>query len=1027
MKNYKKSLWALTVLGSLLVGFGVVYAQVKQNASVTLQKQTQGLFELTIRDPDGIQSFSLQPVGKSSYGGEVRCPKTYSSKNVVFSFEDFTPPMKAYVVDCAGNQVDFEISEPDAKGLARGKIIGPAVAPAPAPTPAPAPAATPPPTAKEKSLLDISYPVKELGNCASQEACLSYCDDEAHINECLAFAKKNNLLSKDELKKADKFAELGNKGPGGCGSRKSCEAYCSNISRMDECLGWAETNGFISEKELTEAKKVQAAVKGGAKLPGGCTSKQACETYCTDPGHIDECIAFAETSGLMPPEELAEAKKVVEFIKRGETPGGCKSKDQCESYCQEENNMDECIAFAEKAGLISPEELELFKKTGGKGPGGCKGKVQCEAFCNSEVHQEECFSWAKEHGIMKEEDLTRMREGMDRFKQEFEKMPPEVAECLKGTVGEGVLNKMLNGEPVFAKDLGEKMQACFAEALQDFGGDFGGDFGDHRGGPGGGPQDGGFPGGFSGPGGCSNPEECFKFCSEHQEECEEFGLSGGGGGGGLPVDPGTSFLKCVRKGMSASYVCGINGKGAQPGQETTYFNRCHAEQQGVEVLYEGVCKGQEPICSDVADPVCGNDNNTWISACHAQEKGGGVKHEGICTGEDFGGGGGGFPGGPGGCRSQEECEAYCREHPQKCGFGGGGGGGTPLPPPDQSCAPLPSGLVSWLDDDKTSKTTGGVALVPGKVGSALKFDASGGYVKDENSEKLNFGTGPFSLEAWFNWDGGGSSKGNIIRKANYPVSGDGAGYWLAIGKDSGKLEFFVGETVGNQGKPRGSISVPISSGVWYHVAATRDGNGTLSLYIDGQLKGTAEAANANTTSGAPFTLGAWDDRFGLTELFSGLIDEASAYNRALSASEVKAIFNAGSSGKCTNLPEPQYQQQYPKAEDRGHTSIPPIPGIDISKICPLLPTVDSCPSGQRKEAVFSSSECGTYYACVPEPTSETFSAPSFGTTIDPAKICADNHGTWDGQSCVYPTSPSGFNVQSRAASSLNSFLGSFGF
>ena len=46
-----------------------------------------------------------------------------------------------------------------------------------------------------------------------------------------------------------------------------------------------------------------------------------------------------------------------------------------------------------------------------------------------------------------------------------------------------------------------------------------------------------------------------------------------------------------------------------------------------------------------------------------------------------------------------------------------------------------------------------------------------------------------------------------------------------------------------------------------------------------------------------------------------------------------------------------------------------VPNIDTrtdgvrSRICPAMPTVDSCPAGQEKVVVFSSSECGTYYGC----------------------------------------------------------------
>jgi len=234
------------------------------------------------------------------------------------------------------------------------------------------------------------------------------------------------------------------------------------------------------------------------------------------------------------------------------------------------------------------------------------------------------------------------------------------------------------------------------------------------------------------------------------------------------------------------------------------------------------------------------------------------------------------------------------------------------PTANQTCVPPPSGSVSWWDGDSVSGTTAfdisdgnngtmidGVSISSGIVGSAFNFDGSTGRINAGNPETLNFGTaGPFSLEAWFKWDGSGSSVNNIIRKSNYPVSGPGAGYWLRIGRDSHTLEFFAGETTGAPGFPKGIITTSVTPGVWHHVAGTRDSSGTMNLYLDGELRATTQVLNANTTSGAPFVLGAWDDRFGVIELFSGLMDEISVYNRALNASEVQSIFNAGCMGKC---------------------------------------------------------------------------------------------------------------------------------
>jgi hypothetical protein len=249
-----------------------------------------------------------------------------------------------------------------------------------------------------------------------------------------------------------------------------------------------------------------------------------------------------------------------------------------------------------------------------------------------------------------------------------------------------------------------------------------------------------------------------------------------------------------------------------------------------------------------------------------------------------------------------------------------------LPVSAQTCAPRP-GLISCWDGDARSGTTatdlqdgnngtifGGVTAAPGNgnVQNAFQFDGSTGRIEMGNPANLNFGpAGPFSVEAWFVWPGGGSSINNIIRKSNYPVTGPGAGYWLRIGRDSNVLEFFTGDAVGT-GAPFGVVSIPLNPrNCHHHIVGTRDSNGVMNLYLDGELKGTTQASDANTTSEAPFVLGAWDDRFGVIELFSGLIDQAAVYNRALDPSEIQAIFNAGGAGKCQVCGQPKITRPDP--------------------------------------------------------------------------------------------------------------------
>lgn len=314
------------------------------------------------------------------------------------------------------------------------------------------------------SISDITFPVAELGSCENEADCRAYCEKSENAAACLNFAKKYNLLSDKELAQAEKFAVI-KSGPGGCTSRSSCETYCNDINHIDECVAFGEQNGFLQGEELEEAKKVSAALKSGAKLPGNCRNKNECEKYCEDPPHIDECIAFAQAAGFISADEAEEGRKFSQFMKRGETPGNCKSKDECESYCGNESNFEVCLNFAEKAGLVSGKDLEMAKKTGGKGPGNCRGKEQCENFCKQPENQKACFEFGKEHGLISEEDSQRMEEGKKQIKRAIEESPSEVRECILSTVGSDILSKIESGEFFGGPEIGDKMKSCFEKMM----------------------------------------------------------------------------------------------------------------------------------------------------------------------------------------------------------------------------------------------------------------------------------------------------------------------------------------------------------------------------------------------------------------------------------------------------------------------------------------------------------------------------------------------------------------------------------
>ena len=92
--------------------------------------------------------------------------------------------------------------------------------------------------------------------------------------------------------------------------------------------------------------------------------------------------------------------------------------------------------------------------------------------------------------------------------------------------------------------------------------------------------------------------------------------------------------------------------------------------------------------------------------------------------------------------------------------------------------------------------------------------------------------------------------------------------------------------------PQYTINANVNDGVFHHVAVAYDGVNS-SVYFDGTLLDT-RAFGIYTTDGTA-NIGA---RILPRDFFSGIIDEVSIYNRALSPSEIAAIYEAGSAGKC---------------------------------------------------------------------------------------------------------------------------------
>jgi hypothetical protein len=187
-------------------------------------------------------------------------------------------------------------------------------------------------------------------------------------------------------------------------------------------------------------------------------------------------------------------------------------------------------------------------------------------------------------------------------------------------------------------------------------------------------------------------------------------------------------------------------------------------------------------------------------------------------------------------------------------------------------------------------TVSGATLTQDRFGnpnSAYNFDGVSNYIAVPDSPTLDI-TGPITIAAWIKPT---VASGNYVVTKGDPTVG-GFVYDLDIYPGSVRSLFHY---QGGGSATRGATgATSIVSGVWQHVAVTWDG-ATVTVYYDGQPDGTGPF-NINTdgpirTSNMDLEIGRYF--YGGQLCFAGAIDEVYIYNRALSASEIQALYSLG--------------------------------------------------------------------------------------------------------------------------------------
>ena len=220
------------------------------------------------------------------------------------------------------------------------------------------------------------------------------------------------------------------------------------------------------------------------------------------------------------------------------------------------------------------------------------------------------------------------------------------------------------------------------------------------------------------------------------------------------------------------------------------------------------------------------------------------------------------------------------------------------------CTAPPSGQVSWWGGDNnaldmigTNNGTlmNGATFAAGKVGQAFSFDGVDDYVEVPHNASLSFSpTSPMTVDLWAYRTS--SSNGHHLLAKRAGCGSNDMNYQLHLNQTG---LCFLGTDVGDNMvcTTGGLADLPLNT--WTHIAGTFDGS-TLRLFINGQMVASNPSATLGPQNSAPLTIGALGSCSSI-DPFGGLLDEVSIYNRDLSASEIAAIYNAGSAGKCKGV------------------------------------------------------------------------------------------------------------------------------
>jgi uncharacterized repeat protein (TIGR01451 family)/fimbrial isopeptide formation D2 family protein len=244
---------------------------------------------------------------------------------------------------------------------------------------------------------------------------------------------------------------------------------------------------------------------------------------------------------------------------------------------------------------------------------------------------------------------------------------------------------------------------------------------------------------------------------------------------------------------------------------------------------------------------------------------------------------------------------------------------TNVDPPVPGCTPPPPNMTGWWPFDETSGPIAadvagaahndgthqqGPTPAPGMVAGSLCFDGVDDRVEVPDDPEIDVDTGDFTIDTWVRTS---SASGiiTLVDKRDFAPFARGYAFFLVNGQLFLQMATGIGSSFCSNSPADGctnySVAGPnVANGQWTHVAVTvtRANPAGGVFYVNGSpVPGTFNPTfrPQSLGNGAVARIAMHAQGGGLLR---GCLDELEIFKRALTAPEIKAIFAAGSAGKC---------------------------------------------------------------------------------------------------------------------------------